>query len=343
MKKRIYFAVVVILSLSLVRVASASDDFMGPGLKAFTAVDKGDTAELKALFANPAEINTAVTYDKTNPNTYTPLQYVAKTYKQTDPKVRIEMARTLLDAGADINIGNNNKQTALMIAVSEGHVELVEFLISRKANVTQTDVYGDTALHYTLFKQTFTPSIVDILLANGADPMAMDTKLGNPYAKRILFALDRVDGDRKRKEQLEKMLLSCARHISKHSPNKLMKKVGEGFGAGKSFLMVIAEYSYYISAETLEIILADAVKGDTNFALQSTGGKTAIDLLTPIRNAWELVFSMQPARSSYDALLVNETKIHLLLAYDLFKKYNAQAKHPYKNADKVIAEKMKKN
>ncbi|GKB21267.1 integrin-linked protein kinase 1-like protein isoform X2 [Tanacetum coccineum] len=47
--------------------------------------------------------------------------------------------------GVDVNSIDLDGRTALHIAASEGHVEVVKFLLSRKANIDARDRWGSTA------------------------------------------------------------------------------------------------------------------------------------------------------------------------------------------------------
>ena len=53
-----------------------------------------------------------------------------------------------LDSGVDINLANQNKQTALMLAAQKSNCQLVSHLIERGANPALKDSRGLTALHF---------------------------------------------------------------------------------------------------------------------------------------------------------------------------------------------------
>ena len=72
-----------------------------------------------------------------------------------------EQARLLIDAGADVNIKDENDVTALMNAVSRGHTEIVRLLIQRGANVYSRNKNGDTA--YTLARKYRRRQILKLL------------------------------------------------------------------------------------------------------------------------------------------------------------------------------------
>lgn len=55
-------------------------------------------------------------------------------------------ARRLVDAGADVNAQDETRQSAFLIAASEGHRELLDFTLDRGADVRSLDSYDGTAL-----------------------------------------------------------------------------------------------------------------------------------------------------------------------------------------------------
>lgn len=59
---------------------------------------------------------------------------------------RIEMARMLMDAGADVNLAEANKVTPLLIAVANDHFDMAQLLLSKGANVNAADSWGRTPL-----------------------------------------------------------------------------------------------------------------------------------------------------------------------------------------------------
>ena len=57
-----------------------------------------------------------------------------------------ECVKLLLDAGADVNITNDDSDSALSIAVGKSSVECVEVLVKAGADVNITDYMGDTVI-----------------------------------------------------------------------------------------------------------------------------------------------------------------------------------------------------
>lgn len=95
-----------------------------------------------------------------------------------------EMARLLVEAGADVNARDRHGATPLHVAVSQGAVEVVELLLSHGAAVndrtskTSSPTYTpeSTPLHLAsrIYDQAEREKIVDLLIGHGADINAKD-------------------------------------------------------------------------------------------------------------------------------------------------------------------------
>ena len=60
---------------------------------------------------------------------------------------RVEIAKMLIDAGADLNVQDNSEQTPLHWAARFGEVEVVRMLIGAKADLNMQDNSEQTPLH----------------------------------------------------------------------------------------------------------------------------------------------------------------------------------------------------
>ncbi len=83
----------------------------------------------------------------------------------------VEIARLLLDAGADIEQGSPNR-TPLSLACENGHPELVSLLLQRGANANAADEDGWTCLHLACRNGAFGREIIPLLVEGGADVSA---------------------------------------------------------------------------------------------------------------------------------------------------------------------------
>ena len=78
----------------------------------------------------------------------------------------------MIEAGADVNISNENNMTALMLASGFGYVDAVQALINAKADVNAQNIDGRTAL--ILAVACNRKPVVEKLLENGAFVNARD-------------------------------------------------------------------------------------------------------------------------------------------------------------------------
>ncbi|XP_029306575.1 B-cell lymphoma 3 protein homolog [Cottoperca gobio] len=79
-----------------------------------------------------------------------------------------DLARMLLDAGADINVMDNKSgQSPLMHAVESNHADMVHFLIESGCDVNSQSYSGNTALHSACGRGQV--DTVRLLLKSGAD------------------------------------------------------------------------------------------------------------------------------------------------------------------------------
>jgi ankyrin repeat protein len=131
---------------------------------------------------------------------FTPLMFAARTGD-------LKSAELLLDAGAEVNVATEDGLSPLLIAsasldaitgsdyrlvVEESqHESLGELLLDRGADVTQSDQYGMTALHYAV--EMNKPSLLRALLKRDADPNARLTQ-GLPFRRGDYVGREAYDG-----------------------------------------------------------------------------------------------------------------------------------------------------
>jgi ankyrin repeat protein len=84
----------------------------------------------------------------------------------------VELCRTLLDAGAEVNLTRFSFTSPLHQAVRGRHIELVKILLDAGARVNVRDSAGYTALHRAVYYGSI--ELVEILLDSGADINGMN-------------------------------------------------------------------------------------------------------------------------------------------------------------------------
>jgi ankyrin repeat protein len=80
---------------------------------------------------------------------------------------RVDSLREIIDAGADVNVQNENGYTPLIAAAHDGRIECIELLVDRGANANLEDESGFTAL--TTAVQHSNEQTVQLLISKGAD------------------------------------------------------------------------------------------------------------------------------------------------------------------------------
>ena len=80
---------------------------------------------------------------------------------------RLDLAKSLLEYGADPNIATNHGQTPLMMACRAGYTESVKLILAKGANIAMVDDSGRTALSWA--RQDCQHANVKLLLAKVAE------------------------------------------------------------------------------------------------------------------------------------------------------------------------------
>ena len=94
------------------------------------------------------------------PGLLSPLLYAAR-------DGRLEIARMLLDAGADVNLPDANDITPLLVAITNNHPDVARSLIDRGAGINASDWYGRTPLWAAV--ETRNMDVDNATFENGVD------------------------------------------------------------------------------------------------------------------------------------------------------------------------------
>ncbi len=93
----------------------------------------------------------------------TDLHYAAS--EKDAPKVR-----SLLDAGVDVNAGDDDGWTALHFAAQGSATEIAAILLEAGAEIDRKDSHGNTPLSTAVFSSRGNGDLIRLLRAKGADP-----------------------------------------------------------------------------------------------------------------------------------------------------------------------------
>ena len=128
-----------------------------PAREIIKAAKKGDSARVKALLAEDAELMNATDTDGS-----TPLH--CATWKGQQ-----DVVACLLAAGANVNARNQNTHwgtTPLHAAAHANQAAIAQMLIDHGADVQALDLDGKTPLHHTTFHKA--KAVANLLSARGA-------------------------------------------------------------------------------------------------------------------------------------------------------------------------------
>jgi ankyrin repeat protein len=95
----------------------------------------------------------------------------------------VEVARVLLEHGADVNVEDISKWTPLRHALDEGHVEIARVLLDKGADVGAQGVDDWMPLHWA--SRHGQVELVQVLLEHGADVDAKNVYGWTPYRRAL--------------------------------------------------------------------------------------------------------------------------------------------------------------
>ena len=196
----------VLMSCARTGSLGAVEQLLAAGAEPNSAeVDSGQTALMWAAAGGHWEIvdlliGAGADVNASSSGKFTPLMFAARTGD-------LKSTELLLDAGAEVNAATEDGLSPLLIAsasldaitgsdyrlvVEESqHESLGALLLDRGADVTQSDQYGMTALHYAV--EMNKPSLLRALLKRDADPNAQLTQ-GLPFRRGDYVGREAYDG-----------------------------------------------------------------------------------------------------------------------------------------------------
>ncbi|KAJ8881205.1 hypothetical protein PR048_017678, partial [Dryococelus australis] len=143
---------------------------------------------------------------------------------------RLDIVRYLTDHLADIHIANKYNNTCLMIAAYKGHLDVVSFLLEKGANPNERAHCGATAMHFAA--ECGHTSIVQELLDHGA----LMTK--NEHGMTPLIAA----AERTRAEVVEYLITRP--EVSREEKIDALELLGASFANDKDYYCLEQAYNY---------------------------------------------------------------------------------------------------
>ncbi len=102
----------------------------------------------------------------------------------------LEIAKALIEAGADVNAADRRGHTQLHTAVKAGHKDIAQLLLDKGAKINAQNIVGRTALHFAVWRGY--NELVELLLARGADPALKDVQGQTPLDQAKQLANERA-------------------------------------------------------------------------------------------------------------------------------------------------------
>jgi ankyrin repeat protein len=152
----------------------------------FAAADSGDLTLVRSIIAE----NSYLINDRDEEGC-TPLEVAVK-------KDRLEVAKYLLDQGAEVNARNKHGYSALHFVKSKA---MAEVLVSKGAEVNMTENYGLTPLHDAVL-EGYT-DIVEFLISKGADVNVIENKGFTPLKMAVKYHLPEIEAILRRHNAVE--------------------------------------------------------------------------------------------------------------------------------------------
>ena len=89
----------------------------------------------------------------------------------------LSLVQLLVDQGAEINLGDNDGVTPIMIATIKGHTEVVRFLMQGGASLVERDVKDHTILHFAAMNNR--QEVLSVMAAYNEELVAQLSNLPN--------------------------------------------------------------------------------------------------------------------------------------------------------------------
>lgn len=146
---------------------------------------------------------------------------------------RLDIVKYLAEHNADVHIANQYNNSCLMIASYKGHLDVVNMLLENHANPNEKALCGATALHFAA--ECGHLSIVQKLLEYNADLFCVNDTGMTPL---------KVAAERVRKDVVESLIENTKYPISKEDKIEALELLGASFANDKENYSLDLAYHY---------------------------------------------------------------------------------------------------
>jgi hypothetical protein len=173
----------------------------------FAACKSGNIEEIEKLLKLGADVNNSCSAMIQDPKTKKYVLQNSTILIEVIKSKRPDIAKFLVNHGADVNKQNSQGVTPLMFSVMAfNDTDLLEFLLKHKANLSHKDMAGNTPLSGAVAMGKL--KAVKTLLENGADPDEATSKGFTPVMIAVLS----------NRAEILKLLLNAGADINKPHP-----------------------------------------------------------------------------------------------------------------------------
>jgi len=140
-----------------------------------TNIAKSDNTELakkliELSLSNGADVNTRTTFDNTIFMELVKVFSLVPTTEEERRKNILDIAKSILSYGGNINAVNQDKETALFTAARIGDIELISFLLNHEVNPNIINIDGQTAFSELIYNGYECLDQILLMLEFGANP-----------------------------------------------------------------------------------------------------------------------------------------------------------------------------
>jgi len=183
-----------------------------------------------------------------------------------------------MDRGMPVNQQTSEGKSALMLAASNGHLDAVNLLLKRGADLTLSDNYGTTAI--IISATAGNAEVVKALLAQGGDPVTKDSSGGSALDNATFYGqADSVNAILSTKPKLApehatELLLLASGLGRLEIVSALLKYGVDPNVSGKKQRTPLIAAAAFNQVEAARILLINGAR----LSLQDKQGHTALDI-----------------------------------------------------------------